>query len=125
MGQAFGTNVWSDGVIFRDSICELTGRLGVATIGGRNILVERNTFDKIATALFGMEPNDSTGGADNVVYRDNIIGTYGLNNLFESYFYYASGAEGAPVTNVKISGNTVEGGIDGTKLGIQLVLIFW
>ena len=125
VGVAYGTNAWSDGVTFRDSTCELTGRLGVTTIGGRNVLVERVTFDKLGTSVFGMEANNSSDGADNNVYRDNTIGSYGHNGLFVSYFYYASGAQGAPARNVTLANNRVEGspsGYDGRPQGLDILV---
>ena len=125
VGVAYGTNAWSDGVTFRDSTCELTGRLGVTTIAGRNVLVERVTFDKLGTSVFGMEANNSSDGADNNVYRDNIIGSYGHTGLYVSYFYYASGAQGAPARNVTLANNRVEGspsGYDGRPQGLDILV---
>lgn len=125
VGVAYGTNAWSDGVTFRDSTCELTGRLGVTTIGGRDILVERVTFDKLGTSVFGMEANNSSDGADNNVYRDNTIGSYGHTGLYISYFYYASGAQGAPARNVTLANNRVEGGpsgYDGRPQGLDILV---
>jgi hypothetical protein len=100
---------WNDGVWIHDSRCELNGRMGIAITGGRNVTVERNSFDAIAMHLFDIEPNGvqfgSLGGADNVRFQDNSIGSFGLDADGGSYFFAANG--NGVVTNVVVARNSV------------------
>jgi hypothetical protein len=102
---------WNDGVWIHDSRCELNGRMGIAITGGRNVTVERNSFDQIAYHLFDIEPNGVqwgiVGGADNVRFVGNTVGRYGLDTDVSTYFFAANG--NGVVTNVVVSGNSVSG----------------
>ena len=76
---------WSDGVTFRDSSCTLTGRHGVGIIAGKNLRIERNVFDQIGFMIVDIEPNDSSGGASDVLVADNTIGSYGLTDQYVTH----------------------------------------
>lgn len=110
--------VWADGVTYRDSLCELNGRMGVALIAARNVLVERVHFDAISMHVLDIEPNFVHQGAIGVVFRDNIVGTYGLSSLFTCYFFAANGAAGSTVRNVTVTANTVSGGTLATSVEV-------
>ena len=105
VGANAGT--WSDGVVYRDSVCKLNGRMGVALVAARHVLVERVSFDKIAMHAFDIEPDSSAGGATYVTIRNNTVGTYGLSTLFNEYFFAASGAQGSTVHDVTVTANRV------------------
>jgi hypothetical protein len=115
---------WSDGVTFRDSTCTLTGRHGVGLIAGKNVRIERNVFDQIGYMIVDIEPNDSSGGASDVLVADNTIGSYGLTDQYVAAVLSAGGPDtGAPVTNVTVTRNTVAGnraGYDGAVLGVNI-----
>jgi Right handed beta helix region len=102
--------IWADGVIFRNSVCELNGRMGVALVAARNVTVNGITFNKISMFPFDIEPDSSSGGAVTVVFKNSWVGSYGLTNMFTPYFFAASGAAGSTVRDVRVTGNTVAGG---------------
>jgi hypothetical protein len=101
---------WWERVTFRDSTCERNGRMGVAIVAARDVVVERVRFDAIALFPFDIEPDADTGGAIGVAFQDNSVGTYGRSNLFTPYFFAAEGAAGAPVRDVTVTRNRVTGG---------------
>jgi len=101
--------VWADGVTYRDSTCERNGRVGIALIAARNVLVERVHFDQISMHVLDIEPDDASQGAIGVTFRDNTVGTYGLTPLFSGFLFAADGAAGSTVRNVTVTGNTVTG----------------
>lgn len=106
-----GRRVWSDGLVFRDSLCKLNGRMGVAIVGGRDVLVARNRFDAIAMYPFDIEPNHRNGGGANIRIRDNRIGRYTIDSDWSPYFFAANGAAGDDnVRNVTVARNRVTGG---------------
>ena len=117
---------WSDGVTFRDSSCTLTGRHGVGIIAGKNLRIERNVFDQIGYMIVDIEPNDSSGGASDVLVADNTIGSYGLTDQYRSPLLAAGGPNtGAAVRNVTVTRNTVAGnraGYDGAVLGLNITV---
>jgi Right handed beta helix region len=94
---------WPEGIWFHDSTCASSGRNGVAVVAGRNITVERVTFDESGYSTFDIEPNVDDQGASNVQFLDNTAGTW--TNSFLS----ADGAAGSVVRDVTVSGNTVTG----------------
>ena len=118
---------WSDGVTFRDSSCTLTGRHGVGIIAGRNLRIERNVFDQIGFMIVDIEPNDSSGGASDVLVADNTIGSYGLTDQYVAHVLAAGGPKtGAAVRNVTVTRNTVAGnraGYNGAVLGLNVRIL--
>jgi hypothetical protein len=118
--------IWANGVTFRDSTCELTGRNGVSVIAGNHVLIERVMFDEIGTAVLDIEPDNSREGATDVVLRDSTIGTYGLNDLYDAYVLASVGATGSVVRDVTVTNNRIEGnpsgGYDGRPYGLHVVV---
>jgi hypothetical protein len=102
-GDAFYVGGWADGVNIHDSIVKSNGRNGVAVIAGRNVTVQRVTFDESGYCTLDVEANDSTEGAANVKFLDNLVGTWG------DVFFAADGADGSVVDGVTVSGNRVTG----------------
>jgi hypothetical protein len=98
---------WTDGVVYRDSVCKLNGRMGVALVAARHVTVARVSFDKIAMFPFDIEPDTSAEGATYVTIRDNTVATYGLSPLFTEHFFAASGAAGSTVHDITVTGNRV------------------
>ena len=107
-----GTNsslVWSDGVTVRDNDFALNGRMGVAVVAGRNIVVTANSFDKVGMFTLDIEPNaysPPTGG-DNIEFSGNWVGSGTHTNLYSPLFFGALGS--GNTTNVRILNNTLAG----------------
>ena len=119
-----GNSTWADTVHFHDSTCRLSGRNGVTLIAGRDITIERVSFDQIGASILDIEPDSSTEGAADVMVRDNTIGAYGLNDLYTSWLLAAEGATGSDIRRVSIIGNTISGtarsGYEGKALGLHV-----
>ncbi len=120
-----GDTTWSRNVTFQDSTCTLSGRHGVGYIAGRDVTVQRVTFDAIGMWVVDIEPNRSSEGADGFMFRDNTIGTYGLTDQYIVWLVSArAGAEGSVAHDVSIVGNTITGnpssGYDGEPLGLAV-----
>lgn len=100
---------WADGVYVHDCTISRNGRMGVAVVAGRNVLVERCTFNDIGYSVFDIEPNEGNSpaeGADAITFRDNVVD----GPVFSKFF--AMGGYG-PISNVVVSGNTVTGARNG------------
>jgi uncharacterized protein YifN (PemK superfamily) len=78
-GNPRGTTPWAERITFRDSTCRLNGRMGVAFIAVRHVVVTRNTFDDIAISVFDIEPTRPDGGATFITLTDNVIKDYGAS----------------------------------------------
>ena len=125
-----GTNngtTWSRDITFQDSSCTRTGRHGVGLIAGRDILIQRVRFDKIAFMVVDIEPDRASEGVVGAVIRRNRVGSYGLTNRYVGWFVAAyAGARGAPVRNVTIKGNRVSGvartGYEGVARALNIVI---
>jgi hypothetical protein len=102
-GDGFYVGSWADGVTFHDSVVKSNGRNGVSIIAGRNVTIQRVTFDQSGYCSLDIESNDSTEGAMNIQFLDNVIGTWG------DVFFAADGAAGSVVNGVTVSGNQVTG----------------
>jgi hypothetical protein len=117
-GDGMNTDYWTDGVWAHDNLVAYTGRCGFAILSGRNILIERNTFDHNGGMVFDIEPYEAPGGADTVTFRDNVSLYQGnsrdpfLPYGPEDYFFAANGG-GAGIRNVTFSGNRITGVMKG------------
>lgn len=107
-GDGVYVSGWSDGVWFHDSRVVSNGRMGIAVTAGRNITVERVGFDRVGYGAFDIEPNDETGGASNVRFVDNTVGSITMPHP-KGFFFGANGAIGSSVSDVTVSGNKVTG----------------
>ena len=120
------SDAWTTRVVFQDSTCTGTGRHGVSVIAARDITVQRVVFDEIGFMIVDIEPDREEDGAESITLRDNTIGTYGLTDEYVSWLLAAyGGADGAPVTDVSIIGNTITGveatGDGGGALALSVV----
>ena len=103
-GDCFYVGSWADTILIRDSSCQSSGRNGVTITAGRNVTVERVAFPKSGYCTFDVEPNRSTEGATNVLFRNNTAGTFGQD------FVAVDGSHtGAPINGITISANTITG----------------
>lgn len=120
-----GGTTWSRNVVFQDSTCTLSGRHGVGYIAGRDVVVQRVTFDAIGMWVVDIEPNRTSEGAERFLFQDNTVGTYGLTDQYIVWLVSArAGAEGSVAHDVSIIGNTITGnpssGYDGDPLGLAV-----
>ena len=133
-GDCFNVNahdktVWSKRVTIRDSVCQLTGRMGVHINAGADVRIVDNVFDQIGYAVIASEPNQNDLGATDVVIRGNDIGSYSLTSNYKGYLFYACDAPwsngGAVVRDVTVTGNTVAGnraGKDNSMMGLRTLI---
>ncbi len=102
--------VWSEDIWFHDSVCEANGRMGVAITAARRVTIEHVAFDNLALFVLDIEPFSDKGGATNVVFRENTVGTYGLSPRLTPYFFAADGQADAVIAGVTVTRNLVTGG---------------
>jgi hypothetical protein len=125
-----GTNngtTWSERITVQDSTCDGTGRHGVGMIAGRDITIQRVTFDRIGLWVVDIEPDRSIEGTIGFMFRNNTVGSFGHTNRWLGWVVAAfGGASGAPVRDVSIIGNTITGsrnpGYDGVPLGMAVIV---
>jgi hypothetical protein len=106
---------WADGVTFRDSTCQLSGRHGVGIIAASQVRIVNNVFDEIGFDVIDLEPNQSSEGASDVVVRGNTIGSYAISSEWDGWLMAACGPKdlGAVIRDVTVTGNTIEGNLAG------------
>jgi hypothetical protein len=100
---------WADGIWVHDSSCTGTGRHGIAIVAGRDVVVERNTFSRIAYVTFDLEPNPRTegrpqGAADVTIQGNRVTDT-------QNEFFSAGGS--GPIDRVTVRGNDARGATYG------------
>lgn len=110
---------WSEDVWFHDASCEDTGRMGVAITAGKDVRVERVRFDRIAIHVFDIEPSLKEGGARNVLFADNQIGTFGYSPRYGGWVLAADGNLSATVRGVTLRDNVVTGGALDILVGAE------
>ena len=93
---------WSGNILVRDSRCHGTGRMGIAVVAGRSIVVRRTRFSRIARTVLDIEPNGSGFGARAVRFVDNAA----VGPLPGGFF---SAIGQGPVDDVTIARNTLTG----------------
>ena len=111
------SNVWASDVWYHDSRCELNGRQGLAVVAGKNLRAERLAFDKIAMTVLDIEPNDGLGGATDITFNNNTVGSYSLSTDYRSFFFGANGSHDALVNRIIVRDNLVTGGTLLTLVG--------
>lgn len=102
---------WADGVHIHDCTISGTGRMGIAVVAGRNVVIERCRLDTIAYSAFDIEPNESVAvgepeGAEGVTIRDNVV----EGPVFSKFF--AMAGFGA-ISDVLVTRNQVIGAANG------------
>ena len=110
-GNPRGTTPWSDGITFRDSTCQLNGRMGVAIIAASHVTVTRVIFEKLAISVFDIEPTRSDGGATYVSLTDNVINGYGASPTYTPWVLEGSayGMTTTIVHDVTLARNRING----------------
>jgi hypothetical protein len=84
---------WSERVAITGNDCRSNGRMGVAITGGRDVLIDGNTFDEIAIYTLDIEPNEAEipQGGERVTFTNNTVGTGSHSDVYTPYFFAASG----------------------------------
>ena len=105
-----GTRTWSEDVTIHDNTFSAIGRMGVAIIAARRVQIERNSFTQMSLDVLDIEPDWANQGAEDVLFKDNTIGTYAHSDLYRSHVLSICGTAAAPVRNVTVDNNVVTGG---------------
>jgi hypothetical protein len=84
---------WSERVTITANDCRSNGRMGVAITGGRDVLIDGNTFDEIAIYTVDIEPNEAEvpQGGERVTITNNTVGTGSHSDVYTAYFFAANG----------------------------------
>lgn len=101
-----GTDVW-----VHDNHVISAGRQGLSVISGKNVLIERNAFDKSGGEAFDVEPNVVADSCANIIFRNNTVGTFGY-----TYVFGVSNHALAAIDGIVIDGNIVTGGSISTYM---------
>lgn len=86
-----GQNPWTQNAHVHDSRFERNGRQGIAVTAARDVVIENNFMDQMRRSIFDLEPHSVTGGALNIVIRNNEVGRSRL-------LFLASGGKGSNVS---------------------------
>jgi hypothetical protein len=117
------SKVWGDGfyvthgssdVWIHDNHVISAGRNGLSIIWGTNIIAERNTFDAIGYFVFDNEPNLATESIENVIFRNNTVGTW-RQGFFAAVGLHAE----STIDRVVVDGNTATGRSLYTYVGMD------
>jgi len=97
-----GGQAWSSNVNVHDGSCVANGRMGIAVVAGRDVVVERTSLSQIGRTAFDIEPNGTGFGAQNVTFRNNQV-----SGALPGGFFTAIGD--GPIASVTVSNNTTSG----------------
>jgi hypothetical protein len=117
-------NVWGDGVFvegwntspFRpsdqvwihDSNFDYIGRMGIVFNATKNTIAERNTISHVGLFVFDIESDNDWDIVDNVYFRNNTVGSYGLSPDFTNWFFACSGGSSvSQADNIYVQNNIV------------------
>lgn len=101
----------SDQIWIHDSSFDYIGRHGLVFNAATNSIAERNTYNRIGMFVFDVESDYDYEVVDNVRFRNNRVGTYGLTPDYTNWFFACSGNQGVAVArNIYITGNSVTDG---------------
>jgi len=103
------TNAPCDSLWFHDSTGTYLGRNAISPINATNLIVEHCNFDLIGQHVFDIEPDVAAQLNAYITFRNNVIGRYGYNSTYTSYFLAADGAAGSTLHDLTVTGNTVVG----------------
>jgi hypothetical protein len=101
----------SDKIWIHDSSFDYIGRMGLTMNAATNSIAERNYYSHIGMFVFDIESDYDFEVVDNVSFRNNNVGSYGLTPVYTNFFFACSGNQAvAQVRNVYVTGNTVTTG---------------
>jgi hypothetical protein len=114
----------SDSVWVHDNTFSYIGRNGISSIDVTNLLIDRNSFDKIGMDVWDIEPNVAPQVVHHNTFRNNTVGRYGYIAEYIGWFVStANPTGGSPIHDLAVTGNTVIGnpaeGYDGTPRGLN------
>lgn len=104
-GDGFYLIFGSNNVWIHDNHVISCGRQGLTIIAASNVITERNVFDTSGQHAFDVEPNASTDISENIIFRNNTIGTY--HRAGGAYFFAADSTAGAVIDRIVVDGNIV------------------
>ena len=91
-----------------DSNFDYIGRMGYVWNADSNSIVERNTFSHVGLFCLDIESDNDWEVVDNVTFRNNTVGSYGLSPDFTNWFFAcAGGSTLSQADNIFILNNTV------------------
>jgi hypothetical protein len=108
--QPDGSFIWAEDISIHDNSCSSIGRMGIAIIAARRVQIERNSFTQMSLDILDIEPDMTGQGAEDVLFKDNTIGTYAHSSLYRSHMLSICGTAAALVRNVTVDNNVVTGG---------------
>ena len=105
LSDAGGALPWSSNIWIHDSTCTGNGRMGIAIVAARHVIVERCSFSAIAYQVFDLEPNRQSPpqGSSYVTIRNNTV-----HGALKDYLVGADGW--GPIDHLTVTGNSVLGG---------------
>ena len=124
-GQNVSSYAPSDSVWVHDCTFTYMGRNGVSSIDVTNLLVERNTFDRIGMDVWDIEPNVAAQVIHHNTFRNNTVGTYAYISSLTGWLLSLNNTSGgAVIHDITMIGNTVVGnpaeGYDGSARGLNV-----
>lgn len=109
-----GSNgTWNDTIWIHNSTGKNNGRMGIGIIGAKNVIVEDSSWQETCMFVFDPEPNDNSGGINNLIMRRNTIGNYGWSTSYgNSALLDTAAAPEAPTPSfgsMNFDNNTITG----------------
>lgn len=115
-------------VTVRRNVIDGIGRMGLALVAGKNILWEQNTLRRVALYAFDVEPDYPIHACDHLTIRDNVVESYGFDNVSPScggvpctpYFFSVTKPSSGTgvISDISITSNRVTGGIGHLQTSI-------
>lgn len=101
----------SEDVWIHDSAFDYIGRMGIVHNACVRGIVERCSFNHVGMFVYDIECDYAFEVVDDVAFRQNQVGSYGLTPIYTNWFVACSGGSGsATVRNVVVEGNTITTG---------------
>jgi len=83
------------------------GRQGVSIISGSQIMIENNHFEDMGYYIFDVEPNNDTESATNITFRNNTMGSWGLDvGVGGGFVAVGSDTAYLQINNITVTGNS-------------------
>jgi Right handed beta helix region len=106
-------------------------RCGFAVLSGKNILIERNTYDHNGGMVLDIEPYEADGGAHNVKFLNNVSHrqAHGAGGPLDLGYFAGGNGGGGGIRDITISGNVLDDvltiifAVPGTGLRYQNIVI--
>lgn len=100
---------WCEDIDITNCTFSGNGRQGIGIVAARRVLIDSNSITDVRRACIDLEPNATTGGAENITISNNTTANVRLRWL-------ASGGYGGSVSDIIVSNNTCTSG----KMGVAV-----